>query len=112
MIDDVAPGGVEQAIKDADTFFEIELPALGEWAFGPDQAKAIGQPVLSVVGSDSEAVFVEGRDLLHSWFPQTEDFTLDGAGHLLQAQRPGPLAQALAEFVIRHPVSRVPVTAA
>ena len=35
------PGTVAQAIKDADTFFGIELPALTEWAFGPEQATAI-----------------------------------------------------------------------
>src|SRR3954466_15145838 len=31
VIDDRLPGAVAQAIKDADTFFGIELPALAEW---------------------------------------------------------------------------------
>jgi hypothetical protein len=55
-------------------------------------------------------MFVEGRDLLHSWFPQTEDFDLRGAGHLLQVQQPEAMARALADFVDRHPL--IPVSMA
>ena len=29
---------VAQAVKDADTLFGVELPAITEWAFGPEQA--------------------------------------------------------------------------
>ena len=36
--------------------------------------------------------------LLHSWFPQVEDSTIEGVGHLLHIQRPQPVAQAMAEF--------------
>ena len=104
-VEATVPGGVEQAIKDADTFFSIELGPLTEWAFGADQAKAIKQPVLSVVGTDSHAVFKDGRELLHSLFAEIEDFTLEGAGHLLQMQRPQPAAKALADFFGRHPIA-------
>ena len=45
------PGAVAQAIKDADTFFGVELPALTQWQFGPEQAARIHCPVLSVLGS-------------------------------------------------------------
>ena len=51
VLEERVPGSVAQAIKDADTFFGIELPALTEWAFGPEQAAAINQPVLSVLGT-------------------------------------------------------------
>ncbi|MEY2434234.1 MAG: hypothetical protein QOC92_3959 [Acidimicrobiaceae bacterium] len=104
VVEATVPGGIEQAIKDADMFFSIELGALGEWAFGPDQAAAISQPVLSALGAESETVFVDGRPLLHSWFAKTEDFTLDGAGHLLQMQRPQAMAKGLADFFARHPL--------
>ncbi len=50
------PGVVAQAIKDADTLFGVELPAITEWAFGPEQAAAIDCPVLSVLGADTAAV--------------------------------------------------------
>jgi pimeloyl-ACP methyl ester carboxylesterase len=104
VMESAGPGNVEQAIADADTFFACELPALGEWTFGPAEAAAIKQPVLSVVGADSIPVFAEGRDLLHSWFPQTEDFDLQGAGHLLQVQQPEAMARGLADFVDQHPL--------
>jgi pimeloyl-ACP methyl ester carboxylesterase len=51
MLDERLPGAVAQAIKDADTFFGVELAGLTEWAFGPEQAAAIHCPVLSVVGT-------------------------------------------------------------
>ena len=105
-VEATVPGGIDQAVKDADTFFAIELGALGEWAFGPEDAAKISQPILSVIGSETEPVFADGRPLLHSWFSQVEDFTLEGAGHLLQIQRPTAMAEGLAEFFARHPVSR------
>jgi pimeloyl-ACP methyl ester carboxylesterase len=40
------PGAVAQAIKDADTFFGIELPALTDWAFSAEQAAAIHCPAV------------------------------------------------------------------
>ena len=43
LLEERIPGVVAQSIKDADTFFGIELPALTEWAFGPEQAAAIRQ---------------------------------------------------------------------
>ena len=43
LLEERTPGAVAQAVEDADTFFGIELPALTEWEFGPQQAAAIGQ---------------------------------------------------------------------
>ena len=50
LLEERIPGVVAQSIKDADTFFGIELPALTEWEFGAEQAAAIQRPVLSVLG--------------------------------------------------------------
>src|ERR671913_123120 len=84
------PGAVAQAIKDADTFFGVELPALAEWTFGPEQAAAIRCPVLSVHGTDTQPLWVEVADFLRTSLPQVEDRTIDGVGHLLHIQRPQP----------------------
>ena len=62
------------------------------WTFGPQQAAAITCPVLSVLGSNSSPLFVEGRQLLHAWFPACQDAAIVGATHLLQMQAPGPVA--------------------
>jgi pimeloyl-ACP methyl ester carboxylesterase len=103
LIDERVAGGVDRALKEADFFFGIDLPAVNAWTFGPEQASSITRPVLSVLGTRSEPLFVEGRQLLCSWFPQIEELTLAGAGHLLHIERPGPAAEGLADFFGRHP---------
>ena len=105
VLDDHVPGAVAQAIGDADTFFGIELPALTRWEYGAEQAAAIHQPVLSMLGADTEPLWVEIADLLHAWFPQVEDCVVEGVGHLLHVQRPGPVARGIAEFLDRHPLA-------
>jgi pimeloyl-ACP methyl ester carboxylesterase len=105
VIDDYVPGSVAQAIKDADTFCGVDLPALSAWEFGSEDAAAVSQPVLSVLGADSGRLFVEGAALLRSWLPKVEDLTVEGVGHLLQIQRPGPIARGIAEFFGRHPIA-------
>jgi pimeloyl-ACP methyl ester carboxylesterase len=102
VIDGHVPGCVAQTISDADTFFGVELPALAAWEFGPEEAAVITQPVLSVFGTDTERLWVEVAELLRSWFPQVEDFAVDGVGHLLQMQRPQPVARGVAAFFGRH----------
>jgi pimeloyl-ACP methyl ester carboxylesterase len=99
------PGGVAQAMKDADNFFGSYLPALSAWQFGAQQAAAVSQPVLSVLGTKSDRLFVESHELLHRWFPQTEDGVIDGVGHLLHIERAQPVARSMAEFFARHPIA-------
>jgi pimeloyl-ACP methyl ester carboxylesterase len=97
-IDRTVPGGIAQAVKDAATFFETELTG-PSWSFGSAQAAAITCPVLSVLGDQSSPLFVDGRRLLHAWFPACRDADIDGATHLLQMQAPGPVAAAIATFL-------------
>lgn len=104
VIDRHVPNGVAQAMQDADTFFGSFLPALNAWQFGPREAAAISQPVLSVLGTKTDRLFKEGRDLLHTWFPQVEDLTVEGVGHLLHIQHPEPVARGVAAFLYRHPI--------
>jgi pimeloyl-ACP methyl ester carboxylesterase len=98
-IEQTVPGGVAQAVKDAATFFETELPGAPTWTFGPEQAAAITCPVLSVLGSHSGPLFVQSRQLLHAWFPACQDVDIVGATHLLQMQAPGPVATAITAFL-------------
>jgi len=104
QIDRHIPGGVARAIADADNLFGSYLPALSAWQFGSRQAATISQPVLSVVGRDTERLFADGQDLLHAWFPQVESCTIESVAHLLHLQRPEPVARCVAEFFARHPV--------
>jgi pimeloyl-ACP methyl ester carboxylesterase len=105
VIDERIPGGADRALVEADFSFGSDLPALNAWTFGPDEAASISRPVLSVLGTKSDRLFVEGRELLRSWFPQMEELTLEGAGHFLHIERPEPAAEGLAEFFGRHPLA-------
>jgi pimeloyl-ACP methyl ester carboxylesterase len=102
VLEERVPGAVDNAIKDADTFFGIELPSLTEWELSTEQAATIRQPVLSVTGEVTEPIWFEIADFLRSSLPQVENCTIDGAGHLLQIQRPEPVARALADFLGRN----------
>jgi pimeloyl-ACP methyl ester carboxylesterase len=110
VIDEQVPGGVAQAMQDVDTFFGGYLPVLGAWKFGRDEAAKISQPVLSVLGTQTERLFMEGQDLLHSWLPQTEDLVVEGLGHLLHMQRPDSVVRGIAAFLGRHPMIDNPLT--
>src|SRR5215218_167949 len=99
LLEERIPGVVTQSIKDADTFFGIELPALTEWEFGSDQAAAIHRPVLSVLGAETQPLWVEIADFLRAALPYVEECTIDGVGHLLQIQQPQPVARAIARFL-------------
>ncbi len=82
VIQENVPGGIAQAISDADTFFGVELPAVGAWEFGRDEAAVITQPVLSVLGTETETLWVEIAGLLRSWFPQVEELRRRRRGSL------------------------------
>jgi pimeloyl-ACP methyl ester carboxylesterase len=102
LLDERIPGTVAQSIADADTFFGVELPALSTWTFGAEQAARVSQPVLSVVGGETEPLWIEVAGCLRSWFGQVEECTIEGAGHLLHIQRSAPVATCLAAFLGRH----------
>jgi pimeloyl-ACP methyl ester carboxylesterase len=102
LLEERIPGVVAQSIKDADTFFGVELPALTESPFGSEQAAAIRRPVLSVLGAQTQPLWVEIAEFLRSSLPHVEECTIDGVGHLLQIQRPEPVARAIAEFLGRN----------
>ncbi|MFE9646154.1 alpha/beta fold hydrolase [Streptomyces sp. NPDC006365] len=105
LLETRVPGSVAQTVKDADTFFGVELPALTEWRFGPDHAAAIRQPVLSVLGRNTQRLWVEVAEFLRSTVPDIEERVIDGVGHLLHIERPQPVADALAQFLDRHPIT-------
>jgi pimeloyl-ACP methyl ester carboxylesterase len=104
LLEERVPGAVAQAIRDADTFFGIELPALTEWTFGAEQAAGLNRPVLSVLGNETQPLWVEVAEFLRSALPQVDECTIDGVGHLLHIQDPEPVARGIAEFLGRHSI--------
>jgi pimeloyl-ACP methyl ester carboxylesterase len=106
VLEDRLPGAIAQAIKDADTFFGVELPALTQWQFGPEQAAAVSQPVLSVLGSQTQPLWVDVAEFLRSSLPHVKDCAIDGVGHLLHVERPEPVARAMADFLAGNSMIR------
>jgi pimeloyl-ACP methyl ester carboxylesterase len=105
--DAALPGAFGQILADAATFFEQELPAVQQWAFGEQEAQRVTQPALAVLGARSHEVspvWEERHALLQQWLPNVEPFVLPGATHMLHLQNPRGMAEALASFVSRHPV--------
>ena len=98
------PGALEQAVADADTFFQLEVPAHQEWAFTREDAARVSQPVFAVRGADGLPFFREVAELLREWLPQTETFVLPNATHALQMQNARAMAEGLAGFFTRHPL--------
>lgn len=105
LLDRLLPSAFAEAVANADTLFRIEFPALQEWHFTEVEARRITQPVLSVLGADSHAVwpgFVEAHQLVQIWLPQAESFVLEAATHGLQIINPKGIADRLAAFFGRH----------
>jgi 3-oxoadipate enol-lactonase len=105
LLDKRVPGSVEQSLKDADTFFGVELPALSQWTFTAAQAATIRQPTLSVLGTKTEPLWVEVDSLLTSSMPRVESAKIPEVGHLLHIQAAQPVARAMAGFIARNPIS-------
>jgi pimeloyl-ACP methyl ester carboxylesterase len=105
LLEERIPGVVTQSIEDADTFFGVELPAVAAWTFGTEQAAAVRRPVLSVVGAETQPLWVEIAEFLRSSLPHVEELTIDGVGHLLQIQRPEPVARGIASFLARNSIA-------
>jgi pimeloyl-ACP methyl ester carboxylesterase len=104
----VLPGAFEQAVIDAATCFEADLLIALDFRFGEAQARRIAQPVLVVLGEGSVALdprFAETYQLLLRWLPKAEGFVLPDATHFLQLENPHAMAEALADFYARHPLS-------
>lgn len=99
------PGMIAQSLRDADTFFGVELPALTQWAFDARQAATIAQPALSVLGGNTGSLWVEVDELLRTSIPRIETCKIEGVGHLLHLQRPEPVARGIAGFLARHPIA-------
>jgi pimeloyl-ACP methyl ester carboxylesterase len=106
VADRALPGAFDQAVRDADTFFGQELPAVRRWTFGPAEAARIKQPVLLVMGGRSHEVspvWQQRQDLLMTWMSNAEPYVLDGATHMLHLENARGLAERLGAFFTHPP---------
>lgn len=105
ILDRVILDGWQQAVRDSETFFGVEVPELQRWHFGEEEASRIQVPVLSLIGAQSDPAFLEIEQLLSSWFPQLERGRVPDVNHMLCLRRPDLVAAALAQFCGQHPLS-------
>jgi pimeloyl-ACP methyl ester carboxylesterase len=96
----LGPTAMTTAVADADTFFEVELPALRQWAFTRETAGRIRQPILSVVGANSAPAYKEVGALLKEWYPRAQEVVVPNAGHAHHIVNPPAVAQGLARFYV------------
>jgi len=111
LLDRVLPGAFDQAVRDAETTFDRDLPALLDWQFGDAEAGRVDQPTLSILGGDSEILwprFGETHRLLLAWWPHAEEAWIPEATHLMTIQNPAGTAQAIAGFLEHYPFSATP----
>jgi len=103
----VIPSALDAAAPDAGTFFEIEIPAIREfWSIFPrEQATGIRQPILAAIGTESELALREGHNLIREWFKQVEQLEIRGGNHLFPVTRARQVADDVAGFLARYPMT-------
>lgn len=97
-------GEFDQAVADADTFLQVEMPAAFRWNFTREDAARLKQPVLSILGSHSPDRAQKVHRVLKEWVPQTEELTLPNAEHALALMDPPGIASAIAGWLAKHPL--------
>ena len=100
-------GEFDQAVADADTFLQVEMPAAYAWNFSREDAARIRQPVLSLLGAHSPERAQRVHQVLKEWVPQTETLVLPNADHALPLMDPPGIAEAVASFLARYPIRAV-----
>ncbi|MBB5402556.1 alpha/beta fold hydrolase [Paraburkholderia youngii] len=91
-------GAFERAVSDIDTYFQVELGAMLRWDITTEGLKDIRHSVLSMRGSDTLPVFLEGADLLQQWIPEIDTVSIPCASHDLPGRNPAAVATGLVEF--------------
>jgi 3-oxoadipate enol-lactonase len=61
--------------------------------------------VTGAKSQELDRIWAERQELLLAWLPNVEPFVLPDATHLLQVQNPRGMAEGLAAFFARHPLS-------
>ncbi len=92
------------AVRDAETVFVRELPALGIWEMSQSLASRLSPPVLLVTGAATQPIFTESQRLLSDWCAETlaETAVIPGAGHALHMCSPAQVATIIARFLRRR----------
>ncbi len=100
---DAVPGGYEQALADMPNYFPIEGAAIGAWMGAAYDAGALDQPVLVMWGGEGGPAASLAEATIAA-FPDAEGVEAPGVDHALPTAAPEAAAQAIADFLARHPM--------
>jgi pimeloyl-ACP methyl ester carboxylesterase len=109
-LDRILPGAYEQAVADAATCFDVDLPGGLASDLGEPETRRVAQPTLVVLGQASATLhprFEETYRLLLEWLPRGEGVVVPGLSHFLQMEDPAAVADTLAAFLERCPLAAV-----
>jgi pimeloyl-ACP methyl ester carboxylesterase len=95
------PGGPAQVEKDVDTVFQSEAPAMTKWRFGAEEGARITQPTIYLTGGGRHGA---SRERLQMWIKGMEQFVIPNTTHAMLMEDPEAVAEAIAEFLKRHPL--------
>jgi 3-oxoadipate enol-lactonase len=95
----------EQAVIDADTVFGTEFPEVAKGLFTAADAPRVRTPALSLLGAQSHPLFQESHAFLLARVPGVEGGVIPRATHFLQLEEPAAVAEAIAAFAAKHPLS-------
>jgi pimeloyl-ACP methyl ester carboxylesterase len=95
-------GAFDRAVSDIDTYFQVEIGAMQDWNITTEGLEDIRHPVLSMRGSDTLPLFIEGADLLQQWIPEIDTVLIPGASHDLPGRNPAAVAAGLVEFLTKN----------
>lgn len=98
-------GWLEQAVADIDYLFQFESPALRQFAFGPEEAARIRQPVFLLRGDQSEPVWIFHHEQMKEWVPQAAEYVVSGGNHGCPVTKGDETTRALASFLAKHPMN-------
>lgn len=100
--DSFAAEWLDSWAQDAATIFESDMPALGPWKFGADEASRINTPVLNLLGESSPDVFRQIWEAIAEWIPQADNRIVADTSHCILQASPGNAARSIAEHATRH----------
>ncbi|GAA4560641.1 alpha/beta hydrolase [Pseudonocardia xishanensis] len=97
--DELIPGAVAAARRDAAATFEGDLVAATAWAPDPTLGAGLTCPVLTVGGAASGPFFAQGRRAVRDLLPQTRDVEVPGGNHSVPAVRAAEFAAIVSAFL-------------
>jgi len=97
------PGGPAQVERDVDTMFLTESPSMAVWRFQAAEGARITQPILYLTSGTRHG---NSRNTLQPIITQMEQQVLPGVTHAMLMENPKVVADAIAAFIKKHPLTQ------